>query len=367
MKYDATLPPRSEMLRAFLASDSAFEGLFYTAVKTTGVFCRPTCTARKPKPENVEFYRTPDDAMAAGFRPCKRCTPLDSDPAEAPAWMRELFAELDHQPAARWSDEDLAARGLDTVQLRRWCKKHFGMTFHAYVRSRRLGLALGSLRAGEAIDAAAFDAGYESLSGFREGFRKTFGVAPGRARNAEVLHFTRLTTPLGPMIAMAERRGLVMLEFLDRPALAKEIEDLRGVYGYAIAPGSNPHLAQLERELAAYFAGELRNFTVALQMCGTPFELAVWNQLLLIPMGETRSYAQIAAELGKPNACRAVGLANGRNRMAIVMPCHRVIGADGSLTGYGGGMPRKQFLLDLERDAVQGSRQLRFATQEERA
>ena len=348
---DAMLPPRAEMVRAMLACDSAYEGVFYTAVRTTGIFCRPTCTARKPKPENVEFYRTAVDAVAAGFRPCKRCNPLDAA-AVAPGWVRPLIEAANTGPAIRITDEDILACGIDPVRLRRWFKKNFGMTFHTYVRTRRLASALGRLNIGDSIDDAALDHGYESLSGFRAGFRKRFGISPGRGRTAEALLFTRLNTPLGPMVAMAEKRGIVLLEFLDRPALTREIETLRSRYGYAVAPGTNSHLEQLESELQLYFAGESTRFTVPLHTPGNPFEVAVWNYLRQIPFGTTRNYGEIAVELGKPGSSRAVGLANGRNRIAIAVPCHRVIGADGALTGYGGGMPRKAFLLRLERDVL---------------
>ncbi|VVM55625.1 Methylated-DNA--protein-cysteine methyltransferase [Pseudomonas fluorescens] len=155
------------------------------------------------------------------------------------------------------------------------------------------------------------------------------------------------------MIAMAERRGLVLLEFLDRPALTREVEALQQRYGYAVAPGHNEHLRQIELELAQYFAGKLSEFKVALHLPGSEFSQQVWAQLAKIPYGQTSTYGTIAATLGKPGASRAVGLANGHNRVSIVVPCHRVIGADGSLTGYGGGQPRKAFLLRLEKAAVQ--------------
>ncbi len=349
MSIGKSLPPKAEMVRAFMERDTAYEGIFYTAVKTTRIFCRPTCSARKPLPENVEFYGTADDAMAAGFRPCMRCKPLEIA-NDAPDWVQELLAEVAANPARRWTDEDLVAASIDPTRLRRWFKQQFGMTFHDYLRSRRLGLALDSLKNGDTLDGAALDHGYESLSGFRDGFRKTFGTTPAKAREQKVLQFTRLTTPLGPMIAMAEERGLVMLEFMDRPALTAEIEELRNRYNYAVAPGSNKHLSALGLQLAKYFAGELQQFELPLQTPGTQFEQSVWKELLNIPYGETRTYGELAARLGNPAACRAVGLANGRNRMSIVIPCHRVIGADGSLTGYGGGKPRKAFLLRLERD-----------------
>jgi len=342
-----------------LERDTSYEGVFFTAVKTTGVFCRPACTARKPKPENVEFFAHADECLSAGYRACLRCKPLDAA-AIAPDWVQKLLTSVDVDPELRWTDAQLLAEGIEPLKLRRWFKQHFGMTFHAWLRTRRLGMALGGIKQGDSIDSAAFDSGYESLSGFRDAFQKSFHTTPGRAANSEPLLFTRLTTPLGPMIAMAERRGLVLLEFLDRPALTREIETLQRRYGHAVAPGHNAHLQQIEAQLAAYFAGKLTEFTVPLHMPGSEFSRQVWALLQQIPYGQTTIYGAIAAMLGNPGASRAVGLANGHNRLSIIVPCHRVIGADGSLTGYGGGQPRKAFLLRLESAAVRIGQALAF-------
>ncbi len=351
------LPPHTEMVRAMLERDTAYEGVFFTAVKTTGIFCRPTCTARKPKPENVEFFAHADEAMSAGYRACLRCKPLDAA-AIAPDWVQALLKSVEAAPDVRWTDAQLQAKGIEPLTLRRWFKQHFGMTFHAYIRARRLGMALGGIKQGESIDNVAFDSGYESVSGFRDAFQKSFHTTPGRTATREPLLFTRLTTPLGPMIAMAESRGLVLLEFLDRPALTREVEELQNRYGYAVAPGHNACLRQIENELAQYFAGKLTEFKVPLHLPGSDFARQVWAELTKIPYGQTSTYGTIAALLGKPGASRAVGLANGHNRLSIVVPCHRVIGADGSLTGYGGGQPRKAFLLRLEKAKVQVTQQL---------
>lgn len=348
---DPALPPRAEMLRAMLACDPAYEGVFYTAVRTTGIFCRPTCPARKPKPENVEFHASAEAALAAGFRPCKRCRPLQL-PADTPGWVARILARAEASSAQRWSDAQVAALGEDPVRLRRWCRAHFGMTFHAWLRARRLGAALGSLLDGDSIEDAGYGNGYASSSGFRDAFRKAFSTTPARGRDATMLLYGRIATPLGPMIAMAEARGLVLLEFIDRPALTGEVHALRHRYGYAVAPGSHPHLAQAERELGEYFAGARRDFHVPLWTPGSAFEQAVWARLRELPFGATCSYGEVAAGMGRPGAARAVGTANGRNRLAIVIPCHRVVGADGSLTGYGGGKARKAFLLRLERDVL---------------
>ncbi|WP_433735704.1 bifunctional transcriptional activator/DNA repair enzyme AdaA [Pseudomonas putida] len=351
------LPPHAEMVRAMLERDTSYEGVFFTAVKTTGIFCRPGCTARSPKPENVEFFAHADECLAAGYRACLRCKPLGAA-AIAPPWVQRLLTLVDTDPEQRWTDAQLQAEGIEPLTLRRWFKQHFGMTFHAWLRTRRLGMALNGIKQGDSIDSVAFDSGYESLSGFRDAFQKSFHITPGRTANSEPLLFTRLTTPLGPMIAMAERRGLVLLEFLDQSSLSREIEVLQNRHGYAVAPGHNRHLRQIEEELAAYFAGKLTEFNVALHMPGSEFSCQVWAELKKIPYGQTTTYGAIASLLGKPGASRAVGLANGHNRLAIVVPCHRVIGADGSLTGYAGGQPRKAFLLRLENVAVQITEQL---------
>jgi AraC family transcriptional regulator, regulatory protein of adaptative response / methylated-DNA-[protein]-cysteine methyltransferase len=157
-----------------------------------------------------------------------------------------------------------------------------------------------------------------------------------------------IQTPLGAMIAMASDDGLSLLEFHDRPALPAEVEELEKRYGYSIEPGDNAVLEQIEAELADYFAGKITAFETPLVLPGMAFQRQIWSTLQAIPYGETRTYGGIAQDLGKPGSSRAVGAANGQNRVAIVVPCHRVIGADGSLTGYGGGQRRKRFLLDLE-------------------
>jgi AraC family transcriptional regulator, regulatory protein of adaptative response / methylated-DNA-[protein]-cysteine methyltransferase len=338
------------MIRAMLASDKLYEGIFYTAVQTTGIFCRPTCPARKPKPENVVFYKTAEDALAAGYRPCLRCKPLDAIGA-APEWVAEVLREIDRVPNRRWTDDDMIRLNVDPLRLRRWFKEHFGTTFHTHIRARRLALALDSLKQGSSIDDAALDHGYKSISGFREAFQGNMQTTPGHVRGTRLLFFTRVLTPLGPMIAMAEERGLVLLEFIDRPALSPEVEELRSRHGYTVAPGRNAHLGRIEEEITAYFAGTLQDFSVPLVTPGTEFQRRVWSALQSIPFGATESYGSLAKKIGNPNACRAVGHANGQNRIAIVIPCHRVIGVDGSLTGYGGGQHRKAFLLDLERKA----------------
>lgn len=341
------LPTRAEMLRAMLERDTNYDGVFFTAVRTTRIFCRPTCAARKPLPQNVTFYATADEAMAAGYRPCQRCMPSQID--LTPQWVRGLIEAAQAQPEQRWTDAMLLDRGLEPVRVRRWFKTHFGMTFHTYLRNRRLGLALDRLEGGKSIDDVAYEVGYESVSGFRDAFHQAFRATPGDSGSLRALDFTRIETPLGPMLAMAEERGLVLLEFLDRPIMPREVEELRARHGYGVRPGTNAHLVQVRAQLGEYFAGTRREFSVPLLTPGGEFEVSVWQCLLRVPYGAMRSYGDLAKELGKPGASRAVGAANGRNRIAIVIPCHRICGANGDLVGYGGGRARKQWLLDHER------------------
>jgi AraC family transcriptional regulator of adaptative response/methylated-DNA-[protein]-cysteine methyltransferase len=341
------------MRRAFSRRDATYDGLFFTAVKTTGIFCRPTCPARRPRPRNVLFFGRARDALFAGFRPCKRCRPLEPRGA-APAWVAPLLAAIEGDESRRWRDRDVRELGLDPVRVRRWFSREHGMTFQAYSRARRLGTAFRALKNGTKLDHVALDHGFESHSGFRDAFSKWFGAPPGRARRREgapssdAITFSWIESPLGPLLVAAADEGVCLLEFTDRRMLETQLETLKRRIGRPAAPGDHPHLRQLRRELAEYFAGERREFAVPLHVPGTPFETRVWSALREIPFGETRSYVDVARAIGKPKAPRAVGAANGRNRIAIVIPCHRVVNEGGKLGGYGGGLWRKRWLLALE-------------------
>jgi AraC family transcriptional regulator of adaptative response/methylated-DNA-[protein]-cysteine methyltransferase len=253
--------------------------------------------------------------------------------------------------APRLRDADLQARGLDPVQVRRAFKQQFGMTFQAYQRACRLGVARRALREGSPALDAALDAGFESDSGFREAFHRAFGSTPAQARTASPLVASLVETPLGPMVAVVGDEGLELLEFLDRRALGGELQRMRAQVGHDIVPGEHALLRDVAAQLREYFQGTRTAFDLPVRQRGSSFQLQVWRALCDIPYGETRSYAEIARIVGAPGATRAVGTTNGRNQIAIVVPCHRVIGSDGSLSGYGGGRWRKQWLLDHERTA----------------
>jgi AraC family transcriptional regulator of adaptative response/methylated-DNA-[protein]-cysteine methyltransferase len=342
------LPSTDEMYRALVERDQTFEGLFFACVRTTGIFCRPTCSARKPKPENVEFAASIQEALHRGYRPCRVCDPLGASTGD-PAWLAPLLTDLAQAADARFRDDDLRTRGLDPVQVRRLFKRRFGMTFQAYQRACRLGGAMKALHDGASTLDAGFESGFESASGFRDAFARVFGDAPGRARDARLLVAGWVETPLGPMLAVAGDEGLELLEFVDRRALERELTTLRRKLGGGIVPGDHPVLTQATREMLEYFAGTRQQFTIPLRQRGSAFQLRVWSALCEIPYGETCSYSDIARRVGSPAAVRAVGTTNGQNQIAIVVPCHRVIRSDGSLCGYGGGRWRKQWLLDHER------------------
>jgi AraC family transcriptional regulator of adaptative response/methylated-DNA-[protein]-cysteine methyltransferase len=347
--FTPALPPRTEMERAFFDSDASYDGIFVTGVRTTGIFCRPSCRARKPLPANIEFFAGVKEALFAGYRPCKRCDPA-TPPGTAPDWVKTLLNTVDADPNRRLHDEDLRELGVEPARARRYFLEHYGMTFHAYCRGRRLSGALRQLRSGDSLDDVALGTGWDSHSGFREAFTRTFGTAPGAARNIPdaAVVMAMIETPLGPMVAGATDAGLCLLEFTDRRMLEAQLRRLQSLLKQPMLPGEHRYLAQTREELALYFDGKLKEFTVPLVFRGTPFEEKVWRELCAIPYGKTESYAGLAARVASPGAQRAVGRANGMNRISIVIPCHRVVNSDGKLGGYGGGLWRKHWLLSLE-------------------
>ena len=342
------LPPRKEMERAFASKDSSYDGVFYVAVKTTGIFCRPSCPSQ-PKLENVEFFASVKDCLFAGYRPCKRCHPMEAN-GKPPEWARELISLVEAAPDARLQAADLRTLGITPERARRWFQQHYGMSFAAWCRGNRLAGAFMRIRRGATLDDATFDSGFQSHSGFREAFGRVFGGAPGRSReNGVRVVITMLESPLGPLLAGATDQGIVFLEYTDRRMLEHNLKMMRRRFGCAVVPGQHPSLERLREELNEYFKGERREFTVPVAPRGTPFQEKVWHSLRRIPHGETISYDELARRVGQRTAQRAVARANGMNCVAIIIPCHWVIGKDGSLTGYGGGLWRKRLLLELER------------------
>jgi AraC family transcriptional regulator, regulatory protein of adaptative response / methylated-DNA-[protein]-cysteine methyltransferase len=345
--HSQPLPPPDEMYRALVARDPGYDGIFVVGVRSTGIFCRPVCPARKPLRDNVDFFPDAKVALAHGFRPCKRCRPLQPS-GETPRAIAGLLDELEADSSLRLRDNDLRERGLEPAAVRRWFKQHHGMTFHAYQRARRVGGALGTLARGARVTDTAFDSGFDSTSGFQEAVRRITGRSAAASRDAPVVHLARVLTPLGPMLMGSTDSGVALLEFTDRRMLETQLRRLERRRRCVFVPGDTAAGRQLKQELAAYFEGSLVTFDTPLEPAGTEFQQATWRVLKSIPYGQTRSYGEQAKMLGRPSAVRAVARANGDNPIAIVVPCHRVIGADGSLTGYGGGLWRKRWLLHHE-------------------
>lgn len=306
--------------------DSAFEGIFVVGVKTTGVFCRPTCSARMPKRENVEFFSSAREALAHGYRPCKICTPMKYQ-GTPPDWIKPLLNELTVAPTLKLRDRDLKERGLEPSRVRYWFKKQYGITFQGYLRSMRISQAFGRIKQGGKVADTAFASGYQSLSGFTDSFKKTADFSPSQSPENQLVQTMRIITPLGPMLAGATVDGICLLEFTDRRMLDTEIKRLSKLLNGRFVPGVSKYLEMLNQQLDEYFSGSRKEFGMPLVLPGTTFQKKVWAELQSIPYGTTRSYKEQAEILGSPKAVRAVVKANGDNSIAILVPCHRVVGA----------------------------------------
>jgi len=341
------LPDFDTLYAALAARDGSLDGQAFVCVASTGIFCRLSCPARTPKPENCTFRATVAECIEAGFRPCKRCHPLGaaamSDPVVAP-----LLAALDQDPGRRWLEGDIARMGLDPSTVRRAFKRHFGMTFLEMARLRRLREGFETLAQGGRVIDAQMDAGFESASAFRAAFARLMGCAPGDLQPGGLMQASWVPTPLGDMIAVSSAHHLHLLEFVDRKGLPAELARLRSHSPGGIGLGRLGPTEQVADELSAWFSAGSDRFDTPLMLHGSPFTQAVWQHLRQIPPGETRSYSQLATDLGRAGAARAVARACGANQIALVIPCHRVVGADGSLTGYSGGLWRKQRLIEIE-------------------
>lgn len=338
--------------QALLERDASYVGSFFVGVKTTAVFCIATCRARKPKFENIVFYTTMKEALAEGFRPCKVCRPTEHA-HEPPAAVLQALALVRQTPKEKVSDTLLRDQGIAPEKIRRWFNANYGMTFQAYQRMLRINTAFEELQHGKTATETAFASGYESLSGFAYTYKKCLGKTPQQRQHTQVIRLNRLTTPLGPMFIAATEQGICLLEFVDRRMLESEFEDLQKRLRARIIVAEHRWIAQAKRELAEYFAAQRQKFEVPLDTPGTDFQRQVWQVLQAIPYGALRSYQQQAETLGNPKAVRAVAGANGMNRVAILIPCHRVIGKNGQLTGYGGGLERKRWLIEHEQRVLQ--------------
>ena len=342
------LPDHETLYQALLDRNADYDGQAYVGVATTGIFCRLTCPARNPNSENCTFYASVGECIDAGYRACKRCHPLKPMASADPA-IGELLAALDERPEYRWSEVDIARMGFDLSTIRRSFKRQFGMTFLEMARQRRLRDGFEIISSGGKVIEAQIVSRFESASAFRASFGQLLGRAPGSFDGNPVLFADWVATPLGDMISVCSRSQLHLLEFVDRKALKTELVNLEKRAKGQLGIGKTDPGEQIKTELSAFFDGHSASFSTPLAFSGSPFARDVWDELRRIPPGVTRSYSEVAKRIGRPTAIRAVARANGANQIALVVPCHRVIGADGSLTGYGGGLWRKQKLLEIER------------------
>ena len=343
-----SLPDPDVLYDALVARSDAYEGRAYVGVTSTGIFCRLNCPAPNPKPGNCTFFENPGDCIAAGFRPCKRCHPL-APVARLDPLVDQMLKAFDADPMRRWSETCVTAMGFDPSTVRRAFKRHFGMTFLEMARHRRLRHSAAILAKGDNVVEAQLSAGFESPSAFRAAFAKFMGRTPGEFTENAQLRASWIDTPIGAMVTICDAKQLHLLEFPERKGLAREVQRLfqfsKGQLGF----GRFAFTDLVQTQLAEFFGGQRSKFDLPLALHGTDFSKTVWHALQDIPAGQTRSYAQLAQSIARPTAMRAVARANGANQIAIVVPCHRVIGADGTLTGYAGGLWRKQKLIELER------------------
>jgi AraC family transcriptional regulator of adaptative response/methylated-DNA-[protein]-cysteine methyltransferase len=332
-----------EAWAAFERRDRAFDGRIIGAVKTTGIYCKPSCPARRPKREHVEFFADAAAALAAGYRSCMRCRP-DEVGRDRDAIARAVkLIEQAEEPLSL--TEVARAVGYAPHHFQRLFKRDLGVSPAEYARGLRRGRAQDSLKENERVTDAIYDAGYQSPSGFYSDAKERLGMTPSAWRDGGrgvTIRWTIVESVLGPMLVAATDKGICRLTFEEGE------EALRRHFPNATLVPDDGSMRELVEGALAAVERPLTAPELPLDVAGTAFQEAVWRELRKIPAGETRSYAQIAAAVGKPGAVRAAGSANGANPVAVLVPCHRVVRSDGSLGGYAGGLERKRRLLQAE-------------------
>ncbi|MES2121130.1 MAG: methylated-DNA--[protein]-cysteine S-methyltransferase [Pseudomonadota bacterium] len=328
---------------AFMRRDRSWDGRVIGAVKTTGIYCKPSCPARRPKCEHVDFYASAEEARSAGFRACLRCKPDEvGRDREAIAKAVKLIETAEEPPTL----QDLAeAVGYAPHHFQRLFTRDLGVSPAAYARALRGRRTEEALAANGRVTDAVYDAGYQSPSGFYDDAKGRLGMTPSAWRDGgqgEIIRYVVVESALGPLLIAATSKGICRLTFgEDETALHRRFPKA------TILPDDGTIGPWVEGALTAIETPSQAP-EIPVDVRGTAFQEAVWRELRRIPLGQTRSYADIAAAVGKPGAVRAVGTANGSNPVSVIVPCHRVIRSDGSLGGYGGGLPNKIRLLKAE-------------------
>jgi AraC family transcriptional regulator of adaptative response/methylated-DNA-[protein]-cysteine methyltransferase len=338
-----------------LGRDRSADGQFVYAVKTTGVYCRPSCPSRRPERKNVSFFPTNALAEAAGFRACLRCEPTRVAPkpdAQAAA-IAKATDFLTQHAGERTKLEDLAAAaGLGKFALQRGFKRVLGVTPGDFAREQRKERFRAKVRKPKlSITDAVYEAGFGSSSRLYEGVGQTLGMSPTAMKAGgagEIIHYALTDSPLGRILVATTPRGLCAVLFADNDAEAAAALRERFPQAALRAVTNGAELADAVQFVLSQLSENSTAATLPFHVRATAFQQRVWQALMAIPRGETRSYAQIAQAVGSPAAVRAVGAACGSNVLAVVIPCHRVVGASGRLTGYRWGVERKRHLLELE-------------------
>lgn len=343
-------PDAAAAWRAVVARDASQDGRFVFAVATTGVFCRPSCPARRPNRENVTFFAGPREAEAAGFRACLRCRPASTEPPSAVRAVQRAVAFLEAHADETVPLGTLArAAGLSPFHLQRTFKRLVGVTPKRYADAQRADRLKALLRDGTSVASASFEAGYGSSSRAYAGAPRHLGMTPSRyARGGKGLHirFAAVPTPLGRLLVAATDRGVCAVKLGDSERALEA--GLRREYPEALLEKAPAALAEWTALIAGSLAEAVDLSSIPLDLRATTFQRRVWEALRAIPRGETRSYGELAAGIGIPSAARAVASACARNPAALVVPCHRIVRADGSTGGYRWGEARKREILKRE-------------------
>lgn len=336
----------NEKWNAVISNSTDADGLFYYAVKSTGIFCRPSCKSKEPVRENVMFFDCREDAIAAGFRPCKRCRPelVEYQPLADIAKQAKNVIDQYYSEKQQLTDE-LQKLGISKRRMAQIFKQQYGISPTEYVNSLRIQIAKEQLQQSALpIIEIAYSLGFESLSAFFTFFRKNTGAAPREYRNYQGNPSLLANTFYG---VYDTTFGQITITCSDSAIVAVQ-------FGNQMRSGSKEQRTELTdktaSELIEYFSGRRKSFDIPLAPQGTQFQRNVWDALCQIPYGETRTYKEIAKAIGKANASRAVGMANNKNTILLLIPCHRVIGSNGSLVGYAGGIDTKEKLLQLEQN-----------------
>jgi AraC family transcriptional regulator of adaptative response/methylated-DNA-[protein]-cysteine methyltransferase len=328
---------------AFERRDRGWDGRVIGAVKTTGIYCKPSCPARRPKREHVEFFATAEEARGAGYRSCMRCKPDEvGRDREAVAKAVKLI-EAAEEPLTL--DELADGVGYAPHHFQRIFKRDLGVSPAEYARALRNRRTEAALKANGRVTDAVYDAGYSGPSSFYSDAKERLGMTPSAWRNGgrgETIRWTHFDSPLGRMLIAATSKGICRLTFDD------SVNSLQRLFPQATIVEDAGGLKELVEGALEAIESPRAAHQLPIDVAGTAFQEAVWRELRKIPVGETRSYAEIAAAIGQPTAVRAVGTANGDNHVAVLIPCHRVIRSDGTLGGYAGGLDRKRKLLSNE-------------------